>query len=133
MENTRSQKTLGFIEKARVVHGDIYNYDGVAYANNTTKVEIKCPKHGTTFMQTPSSHLSGRTSCKECSDEKKKETNMERYGVEYPFQCEKVKQKIKDTNMERYGVENPSKCEEVKKKSGKYQHEKIWYEIFVSM
>lgn len=45
-----------------------------------------------------------------------KKTNLEKYGVENPFQSEEIKKKIKETNLERYGVDNPSKAEEIKKK-----------------
>ena len=59
--------TEQFIEKARKVHGDKYDYSKVNYLNNREKVIIICPKHGG-FKQTPGSHLSGR-GCKECQKE----------------------------------------------------------------
>lgn len=65
---TRSRKTQEFIEKARKVHGDFYNYDNVEYINNATKVEIICPKHGS-FLQRPSDHLKGH-GCIQCKSEK---------------------------------------------------------------
>lgn len=46
-------------------------------------------------------------------------TNLERYGVEYCGQNEKMKEKMKKTNLEKYGVENPSYCKEIKEKIGK--------------
>ena len=45
-----------------------------------------------------------------------KETNLERYGVEYTFQSEEVKDKIKQTNLDRYGVEYSFQADEVKEK-----------------
>ncbi len=48
-----------FIEKAKSVHGDNYNYDQVNYVNNHTKVIIYCKKCEDTFSQVPSSHLLG--------------------------------------------------------------------------
>jgi len=48
--------------------------------------------------------------------EKIMQTNLERYGVEYPSQSEEVQEKVRQTNLERYGVENPSQSEEVKEK-----------------
>lgn len=45
-----------FIKKARLVHGDRYNYDNVDYKTNKVKVCIVCPEHGE-FWQTPSDHL----------------------------------------------------------------------------
>lgn len=45
-----------FIEKARKIHGDKYNYSKVKYINYKTKVIIGCPEHGD-FEQTPAGHL----------------------------------------------------------------------------
>jgi glucan-binding YG repeat protein len=47
---------------------------------------------------------------------KVKSTNLEKYGVENPFQSEEVKEKGKATCLEKYGVENPFQSEEVKEK-----------------
>ena len=47
-----------FIQKAKEVHGDKYDYSKVNYINNKTDVEIICPKHGS-FFQSPNSHLNG--------------------------------------------------------------------------
>ena len=51
-----------FIEKARKVHGDLYDYSKVNYINNKTKVIIIDPIYGE-FEQTPSGHLSGKGNC----------------------------------------------------------------------
>lgn len=58
-----------FIEKARRIHGDKYNYSKVDYINASTKVCIICPKHGE-FWQTPASHLAGAR-CPKCWEEMK--------------------------------------------------------------
>lgn len=47
-----TQKTNKFITKARLKHGDDYDYSQVAYENNITRVTIICRKHGP-FLQTP--------------------------------------------------------------------------------
>lgn len=52
-----------FIQKARLVHGDRYEYE--QYANSSTKMEIICPIHGR-FSQLPSTHLRGK-GCGKCS------------------------------------------------------------------
>ena len=57
-----------FIEKARKVHGDEYDYSKVKYINNHTKVCIICPEHGE-FWQTPNSHLNGN-GCYSCKNKK---------------------------------------------------------------
>ena len=53
-----------FIEKAKKIHGNKYDYSKVEYVNNRTKVCIICPIHGG-FWQIPDSHLSGKE-CKLC-------------------------------------------------------------------
>jgi hypothetical protein len=55
-----------FIKKAKIKHGDMYDYKDVIYVNNRTKVTINCNKHGI-FTQTPSDHLRGKK-CKKCSN-----------------------------------------------------------------
>ena len=58
--------------------------------------------------------------CDECtlliSQQKIKDTCMERFGTECPLQNEEVKQKIKDTCMERYDVEHCMLLDETKQK-----------------
>ena len=53
-----------FLEKARKVHGDKYDYSKVEYVDSHTKICIICPEHGE-FWQTPASHLFGH-GCKKC-------------------------------------------------------------------
>jgi hypothetical protein len=68
----RKMNTEIFINKAKKIHGDKYDYSLVKYKNNITKVIIICPKHGE-FKQTPSGHLKGR-GCSKCSKNKKLNT-----------------------------------------------------------
>lgn len=48
--------------------------------------------------------------------EKRKQTNLKKYGSENVFAAESVKEKIKATNISRYGVENYSSTPECKNK-----------------
>lgn len=48
-----------FIEKAKKIHDNKYDYSRINYINSATPVEIICQKHGI-FKQTPNGHLSGR-------------------------------------------------------------------------
>ena len=50
--------TEEWIERARKVHGDKYDYSKVKYTKNNEKVCIICPTHGE-FYQRASSHLLG--------------------------------------------------------------------------
>lgn len=62
--------TEEFIEKAKKVHGDNYEYNQVIYKGNNIKVKIFCNKCKKYFSQTPRSHLCGK-GCKECSKKKR--------------------------------------------------------------
>ena len=63
-----------FIEQAKAIHGDKYDYSKVEYVNKKTKVTLICPKHGE-FMQTPDKHLQGQ-GCPKCSKEKSKKPSL---------------------------------------------------------
>jgi hypothetical protein len=53
-----------FIEKAKEIHGDKYDYSLLEYKNNKTKIKIICKYHGI-FEQTTKTHLS-RNGCAKC-------------------------------------------------------------------
>jgi hypothetical protein len=56
------------------------------------------------------------TCSNKCSIEKRKNTNLERYGSEHHMNNDNVKNKIKETNIGKYGVENVSQNEDIKNK-----------------
>ena len=56
--------TASFIQKAKLLHGDLYDYSLVNYVNNTTKVIIRCHEHDD-YVQEPRSHLNG-AGCPAC-------------------------------------------------------------------
>ena len=72
--NKKNSTTEEFIQKARKVHGNKYDYSKVVYVNNSTKVKIICPDHGE-FLQTPKSHLKG-SNCNKCNNNKIKEKTL---------------------------------------------------------
>ena len=57
-----------FIENAKLIHGDKYDYSRVKYVNSETKVCILCSDHGE-FWQTPHNHLNGQ-GCPYCKTSK---------------------------------------------------------------
>lgn len=59
--------TDSFIEAAKKVHNNYYDYSEVVYKNAKTKVKIGCPKHGP-FWQEPFNHLKG-VRCPRCGGE----------------------------------------------------------------
>ena len=58
-----------FVEEARKIHGDKYDYKSVDFIKKTDKVDIVCPKHGV-FKQMVKLHLKG-CDCRKCNIEKR--------------------------------------------------------------
>ena len=64
------RKTISdFLEAAKDIHGDTYDYSQSVYTNATTKIIIKCKKHGI-FLQRPNDHISGKNGCPACKSDK---------------------------------------------------------------
>ena len=53
---------------------------------------------------------------RESLNEKRKKTNLEKYGTEFPTQNKTVREKIKQTNLQRYGVEEAGSSKIIRKK-----------------
>lgn len=96
----RKLTTEEFIEKARKVHGDKYDYSKSVYINAVTPVTITCPIHGD-FQQTPNSHLSGRN-CPKCTQ------NIKRTNEEFIEEARKVHGNRYDYSKVNY-INNSSK------------------------
>ena len=62
---SKKSTTEEFIQKAKKVHGDNYNYSLVEYKSIHDKVQIICKEHGV-FEQSPSNHLRG-SHCPRCA------------------------------------------------------------------
>ena len=73
-----------FIERARKIHGDKYDYSKVEYINITTPIIIICPKHKP-FKQTPENHLQGQGCifCGESKGERKVRFFLKNYNINY--------------------------------------------------
>lgn len=61
-----------FIEKAKAIHGDTYDYSKVEYIGRETKVQIICRIHGE-FPQRAADHMHG-SGCPKCSHAKSPQT-----------------------------------------------------------
>lgn len=118
----------GFVERARKVHGDFYDYSQVMYCGNRIPVKIVCPKHGI-FEQRPYAHLSGAR-CPECGEIvrlqhrdssaisiKQRETFRKRYGVDNPMQDGEIRQR--QLNSVR-SLSARNKSDETKKRNGSF-------------
>jgi hypothetical protein len=65
-ELVQDEKTLEFIRKARLIHGDTYGYSKSVYKGAKTYLIIECFKHGD-FNQKPDNHITGKgQGCPKC-------------------------------------------------------------------
>lgn len=65
----KNRTTESFIEEAKAIHGNKYNYDHVVYEKYRTKVKIYCKKCQQYFLQAPEDHLDGK-GCPFCRQSK---------------------------------------------------------------
>jgi hypothetical protein len=70
--------TPTFIERAKEVHGDKYDYSLVDCSTFASKVEIICPKHGI-FRQSPNNHIYNKNGCLKCSKRGKTSSTTEEF------------------------------------------------------
>ena len=81
--------TEEFINKAKQIHGDKYDYSKVEYKNKKTKICIICPIHGE-FWMTPDKHLQSQ-GCPKCAKNYKmntdsfKEKAIKVHGDDYDY------------------------------------------------
>ena len=71
-ECDREERFYTFVDKAKAIHGDKYQYIMESYKTNKVPMTIVCPKHGT-FKQAPGDHLKG-WGCSKCSGKYKPTT-----------------------------------------------------------
>ena len=67
----KKSNTEEFIRKAKIKHGDFYDYSKTEYKGKDIPVIIICPEHGE-FLQTPHDHLSGN-GCPKCAKQRRAE------------------------------------------------------------
>lgn len=88
ISQSRQSNTKEFIEKAKVIHLDKYDYRFVNYENAKKPVIIICQQHGE-FKQTPDCHLvgGGCPSCKSSRGEITIASILNKYSLNYKSQA----------------------------------------------
>lgn len=92
---TKRLTTQDFLDRAKFVHGNKYEYDKTVYEKALGELIITCPKHGD-FSIVARKHTNGKQGCKECSrlinsGKPRKTTedfikkSKERYGEKYTY------------------------------------------------
>lgn len=74
----KRNKGAQFVERAKAVHGDKYDYSLVNYKTCKDRVEIICNKCGKHFTQTPDNHINLQRGCPFCGMESVKEKAVQR-------------------------------------------------------
>ena len=90
----KKKTTKEFVELAKKVHGNKYDYSNTVYINSETKLNIICPEHGE-FSQYPNGHLNGH-GCPKCG--RIKRDNSCKKNLEY------VKEKCNKLFGNRYKI-----------------------------
>jgi hypothetical protein len=57
-----------FIERAKKIHGEKFDYAHTDYKNNFTKIKIYCIKGQHFFYQTPTNHVFRKSGCQQCKN-----------------------------------------------------------------
>lgn len=85
---------------------------------STIKIQCQCDFCNKFFLKERRSinNLNDIIACQHCSIHKGKQTNLQKYGVEYTTQSEQMKEKSKQTWMRKYGADNPNKVQSIKNK-----------------
>ena len=115
---TKKMTTIQFIEKARNIHGDKYDYFKTNYINSRTKLVITCPKHGD-FEQRASAHLLGN-GCPKCAKimteehkNKIQQSNLKTRGMtteQWVARCKKVHNDFYDYSKTKYINQRTDVC-----------------------
>lgn len=56
-----------FLKRAKLKHGNFYNYDKVEFVNMVTPITVTCPIHGD-FQIIPTNHVNYGCGCKKCHE-----------------------------------------------------------------
>ena len=111
LENGKKQTftNFEFIERAKEMHGNKYDYSLVDYKNAHSKVRIICKKHGI-FEQLAYRHLDG-SGCPSCSNISNGEEIINNYLVEnnITFEIQKRFEGLVDKSYLTYDFYIPSK------------------------
>lgn len=112
-----------FIEKAKSIHGDKYDYSKSVYKSAKEKITITCPSHGD-FEQLVSGHLSGY-GCKHCASHGKGR-------VDFSKPCTLYYLHIKDLDFYKIGITTLSIEHRYRTSFDKEQFEVVFTKTFDS-
>ena len=80
--------TESFIQRAKKIYGDVYDYSKIEYINEKTPVVVVCKKHGP-FKVIPNNFLMGRC-CPKCKREKWEKEHSEKFLSDFIKRANKI-------------------------------------------
>ena len=104
---SRGMTTSEWVERAKSVHGDKYDYSQTVYVNQRTNVKIICPVHGL-FEQKADSHLRG-CGCRLCGLASENHKGCHTWSDEQ-------RTKIEETCLAKYGAKRYLDSEDGRRK-----------------
>ena len=102
---SRTKSTDYFLEKARSIHGDKFDYSRVNYKHTHKNVKIICKKHSLEFEVTPSNFFGNIHNCPECFKEINQ--NIRLSLEEFVKECREIHKDLYDYSIAEYsGITN---------------------------
>ena len=107
-----SMKALVIQDRAKQTNIERYGYDNAA----------KSPEIKEKILQSNLEHWGSKTYCeskfynKDLEMEKRRQTNIQKFGVQHPLQLDEFKEKQKENVLAKYGVENVCQIPEIRNK-----------------
>lgn len=83
----RTYSLAEFIERARYVHHNKYDYSAAVYTHGDEKICVVCPSHGA-FWPTPNNHINNHTGCPKClmsKGEKQIQFYLDSHSYQYQY------------------------------------------------
>ena len=93
-KNTLEIRLNEFIEKAKNIHGNNYDYTKINFVNSKTPIIIMCDKCNNEFENTTNAHLNGDGGCKICA--------INKFKKERTFTNEQFIKKAKEIHGDKY-------------------------------
>lgn len=107
-----------FIEVAKIVHGDKYDYSQVFYKNSKEKINIICKNGHGVFTQKPSAHQKG-FGCPKCGAIKAGDTRKKTLN-QFLSEANKIHNNVYDYSLTKY-VDSITKVKVVCKEHGMFE------------
>ena len=93
------------------IHGNVIKIDKSTYINAHTKCKFIDDKYGE-WWACPKDIINKKVGHPRKANDKRKQTNVKKFGVEYPAQKPEIQEKIKQVNIKKYGfpcsLQNPT-------------------------